>query len=51
MSKRAIRPTRRQKELIRRKRLIPDNWLVVNENDGYLTLVHKETKRQRTIEI
>jgi len=49
MAKRAIRPTRRQKELIRRKRLIPDNWLVLSENDGCLTLVNKETKKQRTI--
>lgn len=48
---RAIRPTRRQKEAIRNKRLIPDNWLVVKEAEGFLTIVNKETQKQRIIAI
>ena len=50
MSKtRAIRPTRRQKEAIYNKRLSPNNWLVVKEAEGFLTIVHKETQKQRVI--
>lgn len=46
---RAIRPTRRQKEAINNKRLIPDNWLVLHEENGLLTIIHKKTKKQRVI--
>lgn len=49
--KRPTRPTRRQKEVMRKKRFVPKNWLVVSESNGELTLINKETKNLRTITI
>lgn len=37
------KPTRRQKELMRRRRLNCDNWYVVKNPPGELHLEHKHT--------
>lgn len=49
--KRAIRPTRRQKQIISKNRLHPDNWLVVGEDSNMLYLINKSTKRNRKISL
>ena len=48
---RAIRPTRRQKEIIRANRLAPENWLVIKEDGGILNIVHKVSKKMRELKI
>ena len=46
---RAIRPTRKQKELLKLNRLVPENWLVVNEQDGMLNIINKTTQKVRSV--
>ena len=43
------KPTRRQKEIIKSKRLNLDNWLVVEQTKERLLLVHRHTGRTREI--
>lgn len=43
------RPTRREKEVISKYRLNPENWLVSKKNDGMLTLIHRYTNSVRSI--
>lgn len=47
--KRPKKPTRAQKEIISNSYLNPDNWLVIHESDFYLKLIHKESRKMRTI--
>lgn len=42
-------PTRKQKEIIKKARLNPNNWLVVKSLDKRMYLVNRETKRQKLI--
>ncbi|WP_177214626.1 DUF6906 family protein [Anaeromicropila populeti] len=46
---RAIRPTRRQKEIIENNHLISANWLVVSEQDDCMLLESKKNGRTRKI--
>jgi len=43
------RPTRREKEVIKKYNLDPRNWLVSKRNDGMLLLVHRFTNSVRQI--
>lgn len=47
--KRAVCPTRRQKEIIQQHRLHPDNWLVKGEHEEVLYLVSRNSNRIRRI--
>lgn len=44
------RPTRKQKEIIRNHMLIPENWMVVKEDDCYLTVVYKHGKTMKRLD-
>lgn len=46
---RATKPTRRQKEQMRRAGLIPKNWLVLKEDDAELTIVNRGSAKTRRI--
>jgi len=48
---RAVRPTRKQKEIIKRHKLEPRNWLVVAESMKELILLNKISKKRRTIKL
>lgn len=48
---RAIRPTRRQKEIIKLHNLLPESWLVIEERENVLFLVSKKSNRTRKVEI
>ena len=37
------RPTRKQKIFIKGKKLNPENWLVIKDNDEEIVIVHKES--------
>jgi hypothetical protein len=43
------KPTRREKELLAKNRLNPNNWLVSKRNDGMLMLIHRYTNSVRKI--
>lgn len=43
------RPTRRQKETIKKFRLNSDNWLVQKSPPGELHLIHRFTSSKRVI--
>ena len=46
------KPTRKQKHLLKLRRLNPSNWLVVKNllhNESELHIIHKETGRERII--
>lgn len=43
------RPTRRQKEIIKAKRLNLENWLVVEQTKERLLLVHRHTGQTKEI--
>lgn len=45
------RPTRKQKQLLARRRLNPDEWLVTKTPPGELHLVHRYTGRERVLEM
>jgi hypothetical protein len=49
----AKKPTRRQKELIARWRLNPDNWLVVRNllHEGELHIRHRHTGTKRVVRV
>lgn len=42
------RPTRRQKEIIKSKRLNPNNWLVVKDSQEVFEIVHKLSGKLRS---
>lgn len=46
---RGILPTRRQKEIMSKAGLVPDNWLVVMETDVRLHIRSKRTGQNRYI--
>lgn len=46
---RATRPTRKQKELLKANRLVPENWLVLSEQSGVLNIINKATQRTRSV--
>jgi sarcosine oxidase gamma subunit len=46
---RPARPTRRQKEEIKAKRLNPDNWLVAEDKPAELVLVSKDKGKPKVI--
>lgn len=46
---RGILPTRRQKEMMSKAGLIPDNWLVIVETDVKLQVRNKRTGQNRSI--
>lgn len=43
------RPTRKQKMLLDKLHLNPDNWLVVKDNPMELIVVHKLSGKQRRL--
>lgn len=43
------RPTRIQKEIIAKNKLIPGNWLVARVDKGLIHLVHKQSGNVRII--
>jgi len=43
------KPTRKEKQLITKYRLQPDNWLVASSLKDKLVLVHKHTDHERVI--
>jgi hypothetical protein len=45
------RPTRRQKEIIKRARLNVDNWLVVKNLQGELHLENRVTGKTRILKV
>lgn len=48
---RARKPTRKQKELLSKKGLVPGNWFVEKETDGLLQVVNKTTKNRRALKL
>jgi hypothetical protein len=48
---RGRKPTKRQKHLLRLRRLNPDNWLVIRNllHQGELHIKNKETGRERIV--
>ncbi len=46
---RGVKPTRRQKMLIKEWRLNPANWLVVRETAEELVIVHRLSEQQKKI--
>jgi len=46
-------PTRRQKEILAKRRLNPDNWLVCKNlmHQGELHIIHKHSNRERIIRL
>lgn len=44
------RLTREQKMCVRAHYLNPDNWMLIQETDFYLKVIHKETKNRRTLD-
>ncbi len=49
--KRGVKPTRRQKEIIKLHNLLPESWLVIEERENVLFLVSKKSNRTRKVEI
>ena len=45
------RLTRKMKELLKKKKLNPNNWRYIRQTPRELTIIHKETGRTRTIEM
>ncbi len=43
------KPTRKQKELLKKYNLNPDNWLVSKNPPGKLYIVHRNTGSKRVI--
>jgi len=43
------RPTRRQKQLIEAAGYLRDNWLVLDEDNISMTIVHKKTGTRKVI--
>lgn len=46
---RGKKPTRKQKELIKKNRLNTDNWLVIKSPPGELHIIHRYTSTKRVI--
>ena len=44
-------PTRKQKILISKKKLIPENWVVIRETNNGLEIRHKETGTLKVIQV
>lgn len=40
---------REYKELVKKKNLNPSNWTLLKEEEGYIVIIHKVTKKQRII--
>jgi hypothetical protein len=49
--KRAKKPTRTQKMIISHYHLKPDNWLVKESDYEKLTLIHRYTGTERTVNV
>lgn len=47
--KRGTRPTRAQKIFISGFRLVPANWLVMNDSKESMTIIHKHTDTVKTL--
>lgn len=47
--KQAKRLTRNQKEAIARRKMNPEEWMLLEEGDGYMTLIRKSTGKVQTI--
>lgn len=43
--------TLRQKKILRKNKLIPENWMLVSEDPDYLEIINKSSGRIRKIEI
>ena len=50
MKGRALKPTRKQKEIMSGHYLNPNHWFVTGESEFYLYIVSKETGKKRTID-
>jgi hypothetical protein len=46
---RAVRPTRKQKEVISLHRLAPENWMVLRAIPGQMEIVHKKKGTTRLL--
>ena len=46
---RATKPTRKQKILMKSKNMVPQNWLVLKEDDAELTIVNRGSAKTRRI--
>lgn len=42
-------PTRRQSDLIKAKRLNPDNWLIIKDKSDAMVIVHRHGPKVREI--
>lgn len=47
--KQAKKPTRQQKIFISGFRLVPANWLVINDEKDFLTIIHRHTDTIRVL--
>jgi len=47
--KRGTRPTRRQKEFLSKKRLDPNNWLIIKDRNEYIDIINKNSKKVRRL--
>lgn len=44
-----IKLTRRQKQYLSKHKLVPDEWLLVEEQHAFMKIIHKETKKVKVI--
>jgi hypothetical protein len=53
MMTRGRKPTKRQKHLLRLRRLVPENWLIVKNllHEGELHIRNRESGRERIIRV
>lgn len=47
--KHAVRPTRAQKKLMRKRGLIPENWLVERDTPREMVVVHRVSEQTKII--
>lgn len=47
--KRGTRPIRRQKEFLSKKKLDPNNWLIVKDCNEYIDIINKSSKKVRRV--
>jgi len=45
------RLTRRMKELLKKKKLNPNNWRYIRQTPRELTIIHRHTSKTRTIRL
>ncbi len=48
--KRAKKLTRKMKEIISANGLVPDNWLLIEQTEFYLKIIHKTSGKTRRVD-